>query len=162
MNLLSSWCRLGQALVYNKIRQAVGIKDIVVSGGGSLATHLDDFFEVLGLQVINGWGLSEAPPSPSSSPASPAMCSAVKRWKLLRARMYNFQTRLTRRHEPGSAAGQASTWLKASSRESYHLAFMIQLQRKGMAENSDKSTSNQILATVVAEERQPLNSRHQN
>ena len=45
--------------MYKKIRQAIGIKDIVVSGGGSLAAHLDDFFEVLGLQVINGWGLSE-------------------------------------------------------------------------------------------------------
>ena len=46
-------------LVYKKIRQAIGIKTTVVSGGGSLASHLDDFFEILGLQVVNGWGLSE-------------------------------------------------------------------------------------------------------
>ncbi len=46
-------------LVYKKIRQAIGIKNTVVSGGGSLASHLDDFFELLGLQVVNGWGLSE-------------------------------------------------------------------------------------------------------
>lgn len=52
-------CRLGQILVYKKIRHAMGIKNTVVSGGGSLAAHLDDFFELLGLHVINGWGLSE-------------------------------------------------------------------------------------------------------
>lgn len=34
----------------------------VVSGGGSLATHLDDFFEVIGLPVLNGWGLTETSP----------------------------------------------------------------------------------------------------
>lgn len=45
--------------MYKKIRQAIGIKNVVVSGGGSLASHLDDFFELLGLQVVNGWGLSE-------------------------------------------------------------------------------------------------------
>ena len=37
----------------------MGIQDTVISGGGSLAAHLDDFFEVLGLEVLNGWGLSE-------------------------------------------------------------------------------------------------------
>ena len=56
---LMLFCRLGQVLVYKKIRQAIGIKNTVVSGGGSLASHLDDFFELLGLQVVNGWGLSE-------------------------------------------------------------------------------------------------------
>lgn len=34
----------------------------VISGGGSLAAHLDDFYEALGLQVLNGWGLSETAP----------------------------------------------------------------------------------------------------
>lgn len=34
----------------------------VISGGGSLATHLDDFFEVIGLPVLNGWGLTETSP----------------------------------------------------------------------------------------------------
>lgn len=51
--------RLGQLLVYKKIRQAIGIRKTIVSGGGSLAPHLDDFFEILGVQVLNGWGLSE-------------------------------------------------------------------------------------------------------
>ena len=31
----------------------------VVSGGGSLQPHLDEFYEVLDLTVLNGWGLSE-------------------------------------------------------------------------------------------------------
>ena len=39
-------CRLGQILVFSKIRAALGIMSTIISGGGSLATHLDDFFEV--------------------------------------------------------------------------------------------------------------------
>ena len=46
-------------MVYNRIRQALGIRKNVISGGGSLASHLDDFYEVIGLEVLNGWGLSE-------------------------------------------------------------------------------------------------------
>jgi hypothetical protein len=38
--------RLGQALVFCKIRAALGIMSTIISGGGSLAPHLDDFFEV--------------------------------------------------------------------------------------------------------------------
>ena len=38
--------RLGQILVFSKIRAALGIMSTIISGGGSLATHLDDFFEV--------------------------------------------------------------------------------------------------------------------
>ena len=40
------FCRLGQILVFSKIRAALGIMSTIISGGGSLATHLDDFFEV--------------------------------------------------------------------------------------------------------------------
>ena len=39
-------CRLGQILVFSKIRAALGIMSTVISGGGSLAAHLDDFYEV--------------------------------------------------------------------------------------------------------------------
>lgn len=52
------WCRLAGKLVYGKIREALGVKRAVISGGGSLQPHLDDFFEVIGLTVLNGWGLS--------------------------------------------------------------------------------------------------------
>ena len=54
--------RLGQVLVFGKIRAALGIMSTVISGGGSLAPHLDDFFEVLALPVLNGWGLTETSP----------------------------------------------------------------------------------------------------
>ena len=39
-------CRLGQILVFSKIRAALGIMSTIISGGGSLAAHLDDFYEV--------------------------------------------------------------------------------------------------------------------
>ncbi|KAK9808885.1 hypothetical protein WJX72_005702 [[Myrmecia] bisecta] len=54
--------RLAGLLVYGKIRAALGIQRAVVSGGGSLAAHLDDFYEVLDLPVLNGWGLTETSP----------------------------------------------------------------------------------------------------
>ena len=45
-----------------QIREALGIRKTVISGGGSLATHLDDFYEAVGVTVLNGWGLSETSP----------------------------------------------------------------------------------------------------
>jgi long-subunit acyl-CoA synthetase (AMP-forming) len=53
--------RLAQALVYSKVRAAVGVRKVVISGGGSLAPHLDTFYETIGLPVLNGWGLSVSP-----------------------------------------------------------------------------------------------------
>lgn len=49
-------------LVFGKIRAALGIMSTVISGGGSLARHLDDFYEALALPVLNGWGLTETSP----------------------------------------------------------------------------------------------------
>ena len=45
--------------MFKKVRSALAVIRCIVSGGGSLASHLDDFFEALGLPVVNGWGLSE-------------------------------------------------------------------------------------------------------
>ncbi len=56
--IATAFCRLAKALVYGKVRAALGIRQGVVSGGGSLAPHLDDFYEAIGLPVINGWGLT--------------------------------------------------------------------------------------------------------
>ncbi|GLI62125.1 hypothetical protein VaNZ11_004661 [Volvox africanus] len=53
---------LASKLVYGKVREALGLRKTVVSGGGSLAAHLDDFYEALGLTVLNGWGLTETSP----------------------------------------------------------------------------------------------------
>lgn len=53
---------LASKLVFGKVRSALGVRQVAISGGGSLATHLDDFYEAIGLPVLNGWGLSETSP----------------------------------------------------------------------------------------------------
>ncbi len=55
--------QLADKLVYQKVREATGgeIKQ-VISGGGSLATHLDNFFEIAGIEVLVGYGLTETSP----------------------------------------------------------------------------------------------------
>lgn len=69
--LVVAWCRLimlaplnwlAQKLVAAKIRSGLGIKGGIVSGGGSLPPYLDDFYEAVGFQVLNGWGLTETSP----------------------------------------------------------------------------------------------------
>ncbi|WP_199320436.1 long-chain fatty acid--CoA ligase [Leptolyngbya sp. FACHB-261] len=54
---------LGERLVYGKIREATGGNlDWVISGGGSLAPHLDLFFEQVGIEILVGYGLTETSP----------------------------------------------------------------------------------------------------
>ena len=54
---------LGEQLVYKKVRQATGgTLKRVISGGGSLAMHLDNFFEIAGIEVLVGYGLTETSP----------------------------------------------------------------------------------------------------
>ncbi len=54
---------LGDRLVYQKIRQGVGGKvKAWVSGGGSLARHLDLFYEIVGIRILVGYGLTETSP----------------------------------------------------------------------------------------------------
>ncbi len=66
---------LGNLLVYKKVREATGgqIKH-VISGGGALATHLDTFFEVVGIEILVGYGLTETSP----------ILSARRPWRNLR------------------------------------------------------------------------------
>jgi long-chain acyl-CoA synthetase len=54
---------LGEKIVYEKVRQATGgqIKTLI-SGGGSLAMHLDTFFEIVGVNILVGYGLTETSP----------------------------------------------------------------------------------------------------
>jgi len=54
---------LGDKLVYQQVRNGVGgqIK-FVVSGGGSIADHLEDFFEIVGIEILGGYGLTETSP----------------------------------------------------------------------------------------------------
>lgn len=53
---------LGKKLVYSKIRSALGITKASISGGGSLPSHIDRFFEAIGITLLNGYGLTESSP----------------------------------------------------------------------------------------------------
>ena len=67
--------QLGKKLVYNKVQQATGgrVKQLI-SGGGSLARHIDIFFEVINVPLIVGYGLTETSP----------VLSARRPWRNLR------------------------------------------------------------------------------
>lgn len=54
---------LGERLVYAKVRQATGgrIKQ-VISGGGALPKHIDNFFDIIGVEILQGYGLTETSP----------------------------------------------------------------------------------------------------
>jgi long-chain acyl-CoA synthetase len=54
--------QIGDKLVYSKIRAGIGDIQYVVSGGGSIADHLEDFFEIIGVEVLGGYGLTETSP----------------------------------------------------------------------------------------------------
>ena len=54
---------LGTKIVYQKIRQATGGRlKFPVSGGGSLGMHLENFFEIIGIDLLVGYGLTETSP----------------------------------------------------------------------------------------------------
>ncbi|NET26762.1 long-chain fatty acid--CoA ligase [Okeania sp. SIO1I7] len=65
---LQSWVllplhRLGEKIIYQKIRQATGGRlKFAISGGGSLAMHLENFFEIVGIGLLVGYGLTETSP----------------------------------------------------------------------------------------------------
>ncbi|MFC1576748.1 AMP-dependent synthetase/ligase [Candidatus Omnitrophota bacterium] len=55
--------RMGDALIYSKVRGKLGSNFIAgISGGGSLPEYIDDFFEVIGVKLIDGYGLTETSP----------------------------------------------------------------------------------------------------
>lgn len=54
---------LADQIVYKTVRQATGGNlKTVISGGGSLAKHIDDFYEVIGIPLVVGYGLTETSP----------------------------------------------------------------------------------------------------
>lgn len=54
---------IAEQLVYKKVREATGGQlKYVISGGGALAMHLETFFEIVGLEVLVGYGLTETAP----------------------------------------------------------------------------------------------------
>ena len=60
---LLSFHKLGEKLVYAKVREATGgnIKH-VISGGGALPGYIDNFFEIVGVEILQGYGLTETSP----------------------------------------------------------------------------------------------------
>jgi long-chain acyl-CoA synthetase len=62
-SLLAPLHLLADRLAYQKIRAAVGGQlKTLVSGGGSLAGYLDTFYEIVGIPLIVGYGLTETAP----------------------------------------------------------------------------------------------------
>jgi long-chain acyl-CoA synthetase len=63
MSILAPLHAIADKLVYTKIRAATGGKiQNIISGGGSLAKHLDLFFEIIGVDILVGYGLTETAP----------------------------------------------------------------------------------------------------
>ncbi|MEM7062625.1 MAG: AMP-binding protein [Cyanobacteria bacterium P01_B01_bin.77] len=55
--------KLGDTMVYKKVRAATGGDiNFVVSGGGSIADHLEDFYEIISVNILGGYGLTETSP----------------------------------------------------------------------------------------------------
>lgn len=62
-NLLYFPHKLADKAVYSKLRLAFGGNLTQgITGGGAIAGHLDDFYEIIGIEVINGYGLTETSP----------------------------------------------------------------------------------------------------
>ncbi|MEO0377552.1 MAG: AMP-binding protein, partial [Cyanobacteria bacterium P01_A01_bin.17] len=54
---------LGKKLVYGKVNAALGGNfKYSLSGGGSLAMHIENFFEIVGIDLLVGYGLTETAP----------------------------------------------------------------------------------------------------
>ena len=54
---------LADKLVYQKVKQATGGKiKQMICGGGALAKHIDTFFQIVGVDVLVGYGLTETSP----------------------------------------------------------------------------------------------------
>ncbi len=55
--------KIADLIVYRKLRALTGTRlKAAVSGGGTLAPYLDDFFEAVGIPILNGYGLTETSP----------------------------------------------------------------------------------------------------
>ena len=69
---------LGNILVFKKIRAATGGKLIAsISGGGALPGHIDDFFAAIGINILEGYGLTETSPVISVRPSSDLVVGTV-------------------------------------------------------------------------------------
>jgi len=66
--LLHPLHKFADKALYSKIRLAFGgnLKQ-GITGGGAITRHLDDFYEIAGVNVINGYGLTETSPCLSAN-----------------------------------------------------------------------------------------------
>jgi len=54
---------IGKILVFNKIKEKTGGKlRIPISGGGALPSYVENFFSGIGIEIYEGWGLTETSP----------------------------------------------------------------------------------------------------
>ncbi|CAI0447585.1 unnamed protein product, partial [Linum tenue] len=53
---------LAKKVVYSKFHSDIGIRKAAISGGGSLPSHVDRFFEAIGVNLQNGYGMTETAP----------------------------------------------------------------------------------------------------
>ncbi len=61
--LLAPLHQLGNRLIYSKIRSTIAPElSYAISGGGSLPSYVDNFLELCGVEVLNGYGLTETAP----------------------------------------------------------------------------------------------------
>lgn len=61
--MLYPFHKFADKAVYSQIRFAFGGNlQQGITGGGAIARHLDDFYEIIGINVINGYGLTETSP----------------------------------------------------------------------------------------------------
>ncbi|MDJ0732674.1 MAG: AMP-binding protein [Nostocaceae cyanobacterium] len=61
---LSPLHALAEKLVYGKVREATGGRvKLMISGGGALPKHIDDFFEIVGVEILVAYGLTETSPA---------------------------------------------------------------------------------------------------
>jgi len=55
--------QLADKVVYKQVREATGRNvKFLVSGGGSIAEYLEDFYEIVGVNILGGYGLTETSP----------------------------------------------------------------------------------------------------
>ncbi|WP_407429608.1 AMP-dependent synthetase/ligase [Treponema sp.] len=61
--LLWPFHKLGDVLVFKKIRAKMGGRiSIAISGGGALQKEIDNFYRAIGLNLLEGYGMSETAP----------------------------------------------------------------------------------------------------
>ena len=85
---------LADKLVYRKIRDGIGNIKAVCSGGGSLAKYLDDFYQIVGVDVFVGYGLSETSPITNArTPKHNVRGSAGKPLPKIEIKIVNPETR---------------------------------------------------------------------